>query len=216
MEVRDGMSHVVLTVGPGHTLREAAKRMTDKGVGAAVVIDEETPGPRVVSERDVLNSLGRGEDPDAERVGDHMSDTVISAAPEWSLERAAVEMARRHIRHLVVVERGELVGVLDARHRPRLDVRGRHLGDDARNRVTKRRIWAELFLEGHRGDHRRGDPLLARQAGELAAGVADPRPERGQGDERADDAVRPPGEQRSDHPGQAGGEQRRLPRRRWR
>ena len=37
--------------------------MTDKGVGAAVVIDEETPGPRVVSERDVLNSLGRGEDP---------------------------------------------------------------------------------------------------------------------------------------------------------
>ena len=85
MEVRDGMSHVVLTVGPGHTLREAAKRMTDKGVGAAVVIDEETPGPRVVSERDVLNSLGRGEDPDAERVGDHMSDTVISAAPEWSL-----------------------------------------------------------------------------------------------------------------------------------
>ena len=47
---------------------------------------------------------------------------------------------------------------------------------------------------------------------ENAAGVADPRPERGQGDERADDAVRPPGEQRSDHPGQAGGEQRRLPR----
>ena len=36
---------MVLTVGPGHTLREAAKRMTDKGVGAAVVIDEETPGP---------------------------------------------------------------------------------------------------------------------------------------------------------------------------
>jgi CBS domain-containing protein len=44
-----------------------------------------------------------------------MSDTVISAAPEWSLERAAVEMSRRHIRHLVVVERGELVGVLSMR-----------------------------------------------------------------------------------------------------
>ena len=40
MEVREGMSKVVLTVGPGHTLREAAKRMTDRGVGAAVVIDE--------------------------------------------------------------------------------------------------------------------------------------------------------------------------------
>jgi signal-transduction protein with cAMP-binding, CBS, and nucleotidyltransferase domain len=44
-----------------------------------------------------------------------MSDTVISAAPDWSLERAAVEMARRHIRHLVVVEGGELIGVLSMR-----------------------------------------------------------------------------------------------------
>jgi signal-transduction protein with cAMP-binding, CBS, and nucleotidyltransferase domain len=89
--------------------------MTEKGVGAAVVIDEEAPGPRVVSERDILNSLGVGEDPDTEKVGDHMSDTVISAAPDWSLERAAMEMSRRHIRHLVVVEAGELVGVLSMR-----------------------------------------------------------------------------------------------------
>ena len=106
---------MILTLGPGHTLREAARQMTEKGVGAAVVIDEEQPGPRVVSERDVLNSIGRGEDPDAELVGAHMSDTVISASPDWSLERAAVEMSRRHIRHLVVAEGGELVGVLSMR-----------------------------------------------------------------------------------------------------
>jgi signal-transduction protein with cAMP-binding, CBS, and nucleotidyltransferase domain len=109
------MSTVVLTVGPAHTLREVATRMTEKGVGAAVVVDEEAQGPRVVSERDVMNSIGRGEDPDAEHVADHMSDTVISAAPDWSLERAAVEMSRRHVRHLVVVERGELVGMLSMR-----------------------------------------------------------------------------------------------------
>ena len=115
MEVRQGMSSVVLTVGTGHTLREAAARMTEKGVGAAVVMDEEQPGPGIVSERDILNSLGRGEDPDTERVADHMSDTVISASPDWSLERAAVEMSRRHIRHLVVVEGAELVGVLSMR-----------------------------------------------------------------------------------------------------
>src|ERR687887_567977 len=109
------MSKVVLTLGPGHTLRDAARRMTEKGVGAAVVIDEESPGPRIISERDILNSLGRGEDPDAERVGDHMSDTLITAAPDWSLERAAMEMAKRHIRHLVVVEGIELIGVLSMR-----------------------------------------------------------------------------------------------------
>ena len=115
MEVREGMSKVVLTVGTSHTLREAARRMAEKGVGAAVVLDEEEPGPRVVSERDILLSLGRGEDPDAERVGNHMSDSMITAAPDWSLERAAIEMARRHIRHLVVVDGGDLVGVLSMR-----------------------------------------------------------------------------------------------------
>src|SRR6266496_147815 len=109
------MSNVVLTLGPGHTLREAATRMTEKAVGAAVVIDEEYPGPRIISERDILNSLGRGEDPDSERISDHMSDTLIAAAPDWSLERAAVEMAKRHIRHLVVIDGGELVGILSMR-----------------------------------------------------------------------------------------------------
>jgi len=115
MEVREGMSNVVLTLGPGHTLRDAATRMVEKGVGAAVVIDEESPGPRIISERDILNSLGKGEDPDSESVGDHMSDMLIAAAPEWSLERAAMEMAKRHIRHLVVVDSGELVGILSMR-----------------------------------------------------------------------------------------------------
>ena len=115
MEVREGMSSIVLTVGPGHTLREAAQRMTEKGVGAAVVIDEATPGPGIISERDILYSLGRGEDPDSERVSDHMRDTVITAGPKWSLERAAAEMAKRRIRHLVIVEDGNPVGVLSMR-----------------------------------------------------------------------------------------------------
>lgn len=109
------MSGVVLTLGCGHTLREAAAKMTEREVGAAVVIDEELPGPGVLSERDILISVGRGQDPDSERVGDHFSDKVISASPDWSLERAAMEMSRRHIRHLVVVEGAELVGVLSMR-----------------------------------------------------------------------------------------------------
>jgi CBS domain-containing protein len=109
------MSEVVLTVGPTHTLREAAKMMAEKGTGAALVSDDETPGPRILTERDILLSLGGGEDPDAERVGDHRSDSVIAASPEWSLERAAAEMSRRGIRHLVVYDGSELVGVLSMR-----------------------------------------------------------------------------------------------------
>ncbi len=115
MQVRDGMSGVVLTVGPGHSLRDAAKRMSERQVGAAVVIDEELPGPSILSERDILRSVGAGEDPDTELVRNHMTDTVITAAPDWSLERAAAEMSRRHIRHLLITERGEVAGILSMR-----------------------------------------------------------------------------------------------------
>jgi len=109
------MSEVVLTVGPSHTLREAAAMMVERKTGAALVLDEQVPGSSIITERDVLNSVGRGEDPDAELVSAHMTDGVICAAPDWSLERAAAEMSRRAIRHLVVVEQGSIVGMLSIR-----------------------------------------------------------------------------------------------------
>jgi CBS domain-containing protein len=115
MHVRAGMSDVVLTVNPGHTLRDAACAMADRGVGAAVVIDPEQPGPGIVTERDLLLSIGRGENPDTERVADHLSSQLTFAAPEWSLERAAEAMVRGRFRHLVVVDGGELIGVLSMR-----------------------------------------------------------------------------------------------------
>jgi CBS domain-containing protein len=115
MQVRDGMSDVVLTVGPSHTLRDAARMMAEKGVGAALVSDDELPVPCIVTERDILNSLGRGEDPDVELVSEHMSEGVVAASPDWSLEHAASEMSTRGIRHLVVFEEGNLLGVLSIR-----------------------------------------------------------------------------------------------------
>jgi signal-transduction protein with cAMP-binding, CBS, and nucleotidyltransferase domain len=89
--------------------------MAEKRIGAALVSDDETPIARIVTERDILLSVGAGEDPDSERVADHMSDSVIAASPDWSLERAAAEMSRRGIRHLVVYDGPELVGVLSMR-----------------------------------------------------------------------------------------------------
>lgn len=115
MQVRDGMSQVSLTVGPSHTLREAAAKMVEKGTGAALVSDLDLPTPGIVTERDLLISVAAGQDPDDERVGDHMSERVIAAAPDWSLERAAAEMSRSGVRHLVVFEQAELVGILSMR-----------------------------------------------------------------------------------------------------
>jgi CBS domain-containing protein len=115
MHVRDGMSRVVLVVGPGHSVREAARLMSERRVGAAVVIDPDLPGPGILTERDVVQALATAHDPDAARVGDHMAQDIVYAAPDWSLEEAAVTMVRCGFRHLVVVEGGDLVGVLSMR-----------------------------------------------------------------------------------------------------
>ena len=115
MYVRDGMTRIVVTVGPGHTLREAARRMTDAGVGAAVVVDPDGAGPGIVTERDLLHAGGRGNDFDTERVGDHMTQRLTYAAADWSLERAAQEMVRARFRHVVVLDGSEVVGILSMR-----------------------------------------------------------------------------------------------------
>lgn len=109
------MSSVVLTVGPDHTLLEAARAMAGRGVGAAVVVDPDQPGPGIVTERDVLEALGRDQELADERVADHLSTGLTFAAPDWSLERAAEEMVRGGFRHLVVVDGGELVGIVSMR-----------------------------------------------------------------------------------------------------
>lgn len=115
MQVRDGMSPMVLTIGPGHTLRDAARLMSERQVGAAVVIDPDAAGPGILTERDVLTAVGTGQSPDVELVADHLTRDVVFAEPSWSLEEAASAMVRGGFRHLIVVERGETVGILSVR-----------------------------------------------------------------------------------------------------
>jgi CBS domain-containing protein len=115
MQVREGMSATVLSIGPGHTLRGAARLMSERKVGAAVVIDPDGHGPGILTERDVLMSIGAGQSPDEELVADHLTRDVVFAEPTWSLEEAAAAMVRGGFRHLIVVERGETVGILSVR-----------------------------------------------------------------------------------------------------
>jgi CBS domain-containing protein len=109
------MSTVVLTIGPGHTLRQAARLMSERKVGAAVVLDPEAAGPGILTERDVLDAIGAGQDVDEELATNHQTPDLVFASPDWSLESAAAEMIRRRFRHLIVVEGGEIMGVLSMR-----------------------------------------------------------------------------------------------------
>lgn len=114
-DVRDAMSPLNAMVGPTHTLRQASERMVQHATGAAVVIDPELPGPCVITERDLLKALAAGMDVDVEVVGDHMTGSLITAAPEWPLDAAADQMVRHGIRHVLVFEGPELVGILSMR-----------------------------------------------------------------------------------------------------
>jgi len=115
MKVSEGMTQVVLTVGPAHTLRQAARMMAIHRVGAAVVLDPERSGIGILTERDILNSLGADQDPDAELVSEHRTHDVVFATPDWTLDQAAETMVAGGFRHLVVVERGEVTGLLSMR-----------------------------------------------------------------------------------------------------
>jgi CBS domain-containing protein len=115
MQVRDAMSSAVLLVGPEHTIRQVAGQMSHRGVGSAVVHDPDSSGIGIMTERDVLHVIGRGLDPDVERAGDHLTWDVVYASPDWTLEQSAQAMLRGGFRHLVVLDEGEVLGVISVR-----------------------------------------------------------------------------------------------------
>ncbi len=115
MLVRDAMTPSVVTVGPTHTLRQVAQSMAGRKVGAAVVQDPDADGPGILTERDVLEAIAQGQDPDSEPAADHLTPDAVVAAPDWPLLQAAQAMLAGGFRHLVVCEGDDVVGVLSVR-----------------------------------------------------------------------------------------------------
>lgn len=116
MTVREGMTTQLVTVGPAHTLRDAAEIMVEWHVGAAVVLDPEGAGPGIITERDLLRAVAGGIDLDLARVTDHVTRDAVVGVDRSSLHEAADAMLRGGFRHLIVVEEGgSLVGVLSMR-----------------------------------------------------------------------------------------------------
>lgn len=132
MKVSEAMSPMVLIIGPGHTLRDAARLMSERRVGAAVVVNPDSSGPGILTERDILNAIGRGLDPDEEVAADHLTSDLVFASPEWDVARAAAAMVRGSFRHLVVTdEAGEVVGMLSVRDVVRVGVAAQMLSASA-------------------------------------------------------------------------------------
>ena len=113
MEIRDLVVRDLVTVGPAHTLAQAAKLMSAKRVGSAIVVTEESPG--ILSERDVLRAVAEGADVAVATVGDYMTWNAIVATSEWDTLEAARTMMEHGFRHLVVVAGDHEIGILSIR-----------------------------------------------------------------------------------------------------
>jgi CBS domain-containing protein len=112
--LRDVAIRHLLTVDPGASLRRAAKVMTDRGVGCAVVVDKEKVAG-IVTERDILRAVADDRIMDDAKVEDVMTRDVVSGAPGWEIVRAVKTMTEGGFRHLLVMEMDDPVGIVSLR-----------------------------------------------------------------------------------------------------
>ena len=112
--LRDVAIRHLLTVDPSASLRRAAKVMTERGVGAAVVVENEKV-VGIVTERDILRAVAQDQIMDDAKVEDVMTRDVVAGAPGWDVLRASRAMAEGGFRHLLVMEMNEPVGIVSLR-----------------------------------------------------------------------------------------------------
>ncbi len=112
--LRDVAIRHLLTIEPRRSLRYAAKAMSERGVGSAVVIEEERVAG-IVTERDLLHAVAAGREVDETSVAEVMTEDVVGGAPGWEVMRAVRTMIDGGFRHLLVMDMGEPVGIVSLR-----------------------------------------------------------------------------------------------------
>lgn len=112
--LRDIAIQHLLTIEPHNSLRQAAKAMTDRGVGSAVVmLNGRVAG--IITERDLLHTIAENKDLDSTPVEDVMTADPVAGAPGWDLTRAVKTMIDGGFRHLLVKEMDDPIGIVSLR-----------------------------------------------------------------------------------------------------
>ena len=114
MQVGDIMTKDVKTAGPDASFTDAAGILQDNRISSVII----TEGDRVtgiVTERDLVNVVADGMDPSKVKVGERMARELATVEPRTDIADAAQLMAQRRIRHLPVMDKGTLTGVISIR-----------------------------------------------------------------------------------------------------
>ena len=111
-ELLDNKGDEVWSIGPDASVFDAIKLMADKGVGALMVI-EGTKVVGVISERDYARKvILMGHSSRETKIRDIMTTHVVYANPEQTVEECMALMTEKHIRHLPIMDGGQLAGVI--------------------------------------------------------------------------------------------------------
>ncbi|GAB3715294.1 CBS domain-containing protein [Spirosoma flavus] len=104
--------NALYSVSSDQTVLEALRVMADKNIGAVLVVDKGVL-TGIFSERDYARKIVlKDRHSDDTRIADVMTANVITIAPEQSLEECMHIMSDKHIRHLPVMDSGELLGII--------------------------------------------------------------------------------------------------------
>jgi CBS domain-containing protein len=114
MNVGDIMHREVISVTPHDTFTDAAKVLRQNSISSVMVRDESGPAG-IVTERDFVRLVAEGRDPAETPIGELMTRDLATVESKTDIAEAAQLMADRRIRHLPVVDRGELVGIISIR-----------------------------------------------------------------------------------------------------
>ncbi|MDQ1428360.1 MAG: hypothetical protein QOK39_1836 [Acidimicrobiaceae bacterium] len=115
MEIDPLITRAILTVKKTDTLRAAAVAMMERGVGSAVVMTDGKPSG-IITDRDALRVIARGDDPNQTTVGDCVKRILKTVTGAIDIVEAASLMRETGFRQLVVIdEHGNLAGVFSMR-----------------------------------------------------------------------------------------------------
>src|ERR1044071_5105738 len=116
MKVQDILqkkSSDIFTLQPHQTLQQASQMLADKNIGALVVVNEQNHLVGILSERDIVRQLSKkGKDVGKLTVGDVMTTEVLIAVPDDDVTYLTNTMTNNRIRHIPVLQDGELVGIV--------------------------------------------------------------------------------------------------------
>ncbi|NEV61155.1 CBS domain-containing protein [Thiorhodococcus minor] len=111
-ELLEGKGASVWSIGPDATVFDALTLMAEHRIGALLVVDDNGP-VGLISERDYAREgILRGRASRDTPVRDIMTHRVVCATPEQSLEDAMILMTEKRVRHLPVIEDGQVLGLV--------------------------------------------------------------------------------------------------------